>query len=195
MVRARSRAWIPVLAMVLCGLMALTVGLGGGAAMAQGASASVSIQNFAFSPGTIQIAAGTTVTWTNNDQTAHTVTADDGSFDSGAIAPGGTFSMTFNNPATIAYHCKIHPNMTASIVVMAAAQQGNQAKATTAPATTATTQAPAVGSTATTASLPVTGSGSAAAPLAHSHVLTALVLALLSIGLGLLASFRGVRRR
>jgi plastocyanin len=82
-----------------------------------GGGDAVSIANFAFGPDTIQVAAGTTVTWTNNDTAAHTVTADDGSFDSGNLAPGDTFTYTFTTAGTVAYHCNYHPNMTASVVV------------------------------------------------------------------------------
>jgi len=77
----------------------------------------VNISGFAFDPPTLTVPVGTTVTWTNNDSTTHTVTADDGSFDSGNVDPGGTFSFTFSTAGTINYHCKIHPNMTASITV------------------------------------------------------------------------------
>jgi len=77
----------------------------------------VSIRNFTFSVATLSVSAGTQVTWTNNDATAHTVTADDGGFDSGNIAPGGSFSHTFTNMGTVKYHCQIHPMMKASVVV------------------------------------------------------------------------------
>jgi plastocyanin len=77
----------------------------------------VSIQGFAFSVSSLSVKTGTTVTWTNNDATTHTVTADDGSFDSGNVAPGGTFSHTFNAVGTIAYHCSIHTTMKANVVV------------------------------------------------------------------------------
>lgn len=192
------RTWVPVMAMAMAALLAFTFGVSGGGAVAQGTTASVNIQGFAFSPGTLQVAAGTTVTWTNNDQVAHTVTADDGSFDSGDIPPGGTFSMTFDTPGTVAYHCKIHPNMTASITVMAAAQQ-NQAAATQPAATQPAAQAVATGTVANqtpATSLPVTGSGSSvsAAP-GSNHALAALVLAVLSLGLGALASIARLRRR
>jgi len=78
---------------------------------------SVSIKNFAFSVGSLSIAAGTTVTWTNNDATDHTVTADDNSFDSGVIAPGGTFSHKFSAAGTFNYHCSIHTSMKAAVVI------------------------------------------------------------------------------
>ena len=77
----------------------------------------VTIANFAFGPASLSVAAGTTVTWTNDDTAAHTATADDGSFDSSSIAPGATFSQAFDTAGTFAYHCSIHPNMTATIEV------------------------------------------------------------------------------
>lgn len=77
--------------------------------------------SFAFSPATLTIKAGTTVVWKNTTSVGHTVTSDDGkSFDSGSsnpIAQGATYSFTFNNPGTYAYHCAIHPFMKATIVV------------------------------------------------------------------------------
>ena len=77
----------------------------------------VSIKNLAFSVATLNVNAGTEVTWTNNDATAHTVTADDASFDSGNIAPGGTYKHTFSSAGTVNYHCTIHPMMKAAVVV------------------------------------------------------------------------------
>jgi len=78
-------------------------------------SNSVSIANFAFAPSGISVAVGTTVTWTNKDGTAHTVTG--GGFDSGALAKNASFSQTFNTKGTFTYHCSIHPEMTASVTV------------------------------------------------------------------------------
>lgn len=199
MMRALRSGRALALGALIASLLLLTFGAMGSAVGAQGASASVSIQNFAFAPGTIQVAAGTTVTWTNNDQTTHTVTADDGSFDSGDVAPGGTFSMTFNTPGTFAYHCKIHPFMTASVVVTGGEQQ-QATQPAAAPATTVATMAPAAaGNTAAqtpaASSLPVTGSGYTTSPATHSHLLITLLLAFVSVALGVLASFRGIRRR
>jgi plastocyanin len=85
------------------------------AAAAPGAS--VTIANFSFSPSTLSVRAGTTVTWTNNDSTAHTVTLDDGSAASADIASGATFQHTFTAAGSFTYHCRIHPTMTATIVV------------------------------------------------------------------------------
>ncbi len=72
---------------------------------------------FAFSPRTLNISVGTTVIWKNNTTAPHTVTSDTGVFGSGTISPGGTFSFKFTQAGTFAYHCNIHPFMTATIVV------------------------------------------------------------------------------
>jgi plastocyanin len=88
-----------------------------GSGMSTNNASSVSIKNFAFSNTSLGVTAGTTVTWTNNDATAHTVTADDGSFDSGNIAPGQSFTHTFSNMGTVNYHCTIHPMMKAAVIV------------------------------------------------------------------------------
>jgi plastocyanin len=85
-------------------------------AQTQGGAA-VTISNFAFQPASLQIAAGSSVTWTNQDSTAHTVTSDSGAFDSGQLAPGASFTQMFMTPGTYTYHCQIHPFMTAIIVV------------------------------------------------------------------------------
>jgi amicyanin len=80
-------------------------------------SASVTIRDFEFDPPTVTIGAGGTVTWTNEGPSVHTVTADDGSFGSGNLSSGGTFSQTFNEPGTYDYHCTPHPFMTAQVIV------------------------------------------------------------------------------
>lgn len=85
---------------------------------AAGDDGAVSVQNFAFNPGTITVAAGTEVTWTNNETgVAHTTTSDDDVWNSGALQPGDDFTVTFADPGTFTYFCSIHPSMTATIVV------------------------------------------------------------------------------
>jgi len=81
--------------------------------------AKVTIDNFHFSPAVITIKPGTTVTWVNKDDVPHTTTAKGGApaFDSGAIDTDATYSFTFKTPGTFAYYCKVHPHMTATIVV------------------------------------------------------------------------------
>jgi plastocyanin len=80
-------------------------------------AASVRIANLAFDPPTITIPAGSTVTWSNDDVTPHTVTADEGQFDSGIFDPGASFSWTFPEPGAFTYHCQLHPTMQGSVVV------------------------------------------------------------------------------
>lgn len=79
----------------------------------------VTIQGFAFDPPTIAVPADAEVTWLNADPTNHTVTAEDGSFDSGPIEGGGTFSTTLAEPGEITYFCAIHPTMRGTVTVQA----------------------------------------------------------------------------
>lgn len=77
----------------------------------------VFIQGMAFNPATITVAANTTITWTNKDAVAHTVTSDTGLFDSGTILTNGTYSYTFSTAGTYPYHCTSHSSMTATVKV------------------------------------------------------------------------------
>lgn len=78
----------------------------------------VTIKSFAFNPSTLTVSAGTTVTWTNEDPTIHTVTSDSSNeLDSGQIPSGQSYSHTFNTPGTFSYHCSIHTSMKAQVVV------------------------------------------------------------------------------
>jgi plastocyanin len=79
--------------------------------------AEVKIDNFSFAPGNIAIAAGATVTWTNNDDVPHVIASDDKSFRSKALDTDDRFSYTFTKPGTYIYYCAIHPKMTAKVVV------------------------------------------------------------------------------
>jgi plastocyanin len=89
----------------------------GAAAPQGGAGPAIEMKGVAFIPNRIEITAGSTITWTNADPLIHTVTADDGSWDSGSIDPGKTFSRTFTQPGEFAVHCTPHPFMKAVIVV------------------------------------------------------------------------------
>jgi len=77
----------------------------------------IEMRQSAFVPSRLEVAAGTTVEWTNRDQVVHTITADDGSWDSGEIAPGRTWRRTFDTAGTYTFHCTPHPFMTGVIVV------------------------------------------------------------------------------
>lgn len=89
------------------------------------ATVQVTIQNFAFSPQTITVAPGTTVTWTQKDSAPHTVTSDTGAWTASVdLSPGQTFSHTFTTIGTYPYHCAVHPNMMASVIVATGAHAG-----------------------------------------------------------------------
>lgn len=112
----------PLIMMAVLGLalVACSGEEGGGAdttAAAGGAEEQVDIADLAFSPNTVTVAAGTTVTWTNNDTLTHTVDTEDGTLDSGNLENGAEFSFTFDEAGTFDYFCEIHPTMTGSIVV------------------------------------------------------------------------------
>jgi plastocyanin len=83
----------------------------------QSASSEVKIDNFSFGPETLTVAAGTTVTWTNNDDVPHTVVSDDKVFKSKALDTDDKFAYTFTKPGTYNYFCSVHPKMTAKVVV------------------------------------------------------------------------------
>jgi len=120
--------------------IAAIASIGGGAVLA--ADHAVAIAGFAFSPKDLTVTVGDTITWTNSDATAHTATADDGSFDTGTIGNGGSGSATFATAGTFPYHCKIHASMTGTITVEAAAGGGGGSTATTPPSDTDPVLAP-----------------------------------------------------
>lgn len=77
----------------------------------------VVIQNFAFSPSPLNVKVGDTVRWTNRDSAPHTVSSDSNAFESGTMNQGQAFQFTFKTPGTYPYHCSVHPNMKATVVV------------------------------------------------------------------------------
>jgi amicyanin len=79
----------------------------------------VKIGNFTFGPQEVKIKAGTTITWTNEDDIPHTVVSPN-NFRSKALDTDGTYSFTFTTPGTYKYFCSLHPHMTGTIVVEAA---------------------------------------------------------------------------
>lgn len=85
------------------------------------AAHAISIKNLQFDPGTMDMATGDTVTWTNNEEdgTSHNITSDDGSsfVTPEDIQPGETFSYTPSSPGTYSYHCRIHPQTTGTLNV------------------------------------------------------------------------------
>src|SRR5215204_4844998 len=78
---------------------------------------SVNIGDNFFDPPQSAVEPGSTITWTNNGDEPHTVTADDGSFDSGMLNPGDSYTVAFDGQGTVTYHCAIHPEMRGSVTV------------------------------------------------------------------------------
>jgi plastocyanin len=79
------------------------------------------LTNWHFAPADVTIAVGSTVVWHNDGQQDHTVTADDGSFDSGTEKPGADWQRTFSKPGQYTYHCLPHPWMKGTVKVGSAA--------------------------------------------------------------------------
>lgn len=81
--------------------------------------ATVSIENFKFTPRELSVSVGDTVAWVNRDDVPHTVTSKDdpSTFDSRALDTDDKYSFTFTKPGTYSYFCKVHTHMTGSIIV------------------------------------------------------------------------------
>jgi len=116
------------LGITACGGSSPTASNGGSKPGAAASSASVSIQNYTYSPSNVSINAGGSVQWANNDATTHSVTADAaGGFtmdlggtmtDSyGGMSAGGTFTQKFNASGTFTYHCRYHASMHGTVTV------------------------------------------------------------------------------
>lgn len=108
----------------LAGLALLFAGMASPAmASPQAATSAVTVQGFKFTPGTITINVGDTVTWTNLDGTQHRAKATGGAFDTLPLAPGGgSKTLTFNTAGTFAYVCAFHPTtMSGAVIVVAPA--------------------------------------------------------------------------
>jgi plastocyanin len=120
---------------------------------ARAATADVDIRDTSYQPSELTITTGDSVTWTNFDSTAHSVTSDDGSFDSSpscvaglnCMNGGASFPHTFNSAGRFTYHCRIHDTMHGTIIV--------QSRTTTTSTTTTTTIATTSTSATTTTSL------------------------------------------
>ena len=95
-----------------------TPGASSASADATANTVAVEIKDFAFNPPEITVPVGGSVTWTNGDTVPHTATGlDRDALQSGAIAPGESFTQAFDTAGTVEYFCEFHPNMKGSIVV------------------------------------------------------------------------------
>ena len=89
-----------------------------GDAARQGSLAeTVTIENFAYAPGNLQLPVGGKVTWTNCDPAPHSATDSGGTWDTGVLAKGGSKTLTFGTRGTFDYYCSVHPSMKARLVV------------------------------------------------------------------------------
>jgi plastocyanin len=77
----------------------------------------VTVDNFSFSPATVSVMAGTTITWTNRDDVPHTVMSAERKFKSRVLDTDERFSYRFDAPGEYPYFCSIHPKMTGRVVV------------------------------------------------------------------------------
>jgi plastocyanin len=144
------------------------------------ASASVTMGDFFFSPKSVTVAVGDTVTWRNNGDAPHNATADDGSFQTPDLNKGQSASETFNRSGTFSYICTIHPQMTGSVRVLSSGGGGGGGGASSSSSGSATSEASAVaspGAAGDANTLPMTGMG------VGGLALVGLAL----VGLGLLA--------
>ncbi|PIO00452.1 hypothetical protein COT72_01985 [archaeon CG10_big_fil_rev_8_21_14_0_10_43_11] len=82
-------------------------------------SLAMDIVNYAYTQNPLVVRAGDTVTWTNQDSVAHTVTSITGVFDSGLFGKGQSFSFTFSEAGEFEYYCTLHPYMKGTIIVVA----------------------------------------------------------------------------
>ena len=90
-------------------------------AQADSPMSTLSIHNFTFTPQTLTVKAGTTVTWINKDDIPHGIASSNNAFKkSGALDTDDSYSFTFTTPGTYKYFCYLHPHMVGSIVVEAA---------------------------------------------------------------------------
>src|SRR4051812_2663877 len=145
------------------------------------ASASVTMGDFFFSPASVTVAVGDTVTWHNSGQAPHTATANDGSFDTGTINAGGSGSHTFSSAGTFSYICTIHPNMKGTVRVLSSSSGGSGGGGASS-SSSGTSESSAVaspGAAGSSSTLPMTGMA---------------VGALALVGLALLGSGALVRR-
>jgi plastocyanin len=150
----------------------------------------VTIADFSFTPASITIHVGDTVTWTNHGPSAHTATANNGSFNTGVLQKGQSGSHTFNTAGTFSYICSIHPFMHGTVVVLA--NTTSTTTATTPTSTTPTSTTPTTTTPASTTPASTTSSGTTAAqssantlPMTGFALTGTILTGVLLTGLGL----------
>lgn len=163
-------------------------------ARAEAATQHVAMENYAYSPSSLTIQVGDTVTWTNHDQAPHNVVTTSGpaSLQSPMLAQGESWSFTFTVPGTYSYYCTVHPDMRAQVIVQPAETQEPapvpapvQTNAPAAPETT-TEAAPAPVAVPTTTTPPATSA--VAAPQTAQATMTGESLDPMLLVAGLVAA-------
>jgi LPXTG-motif cell wall-anchored protein len=146
------------------------------------ASATVTISDFKFTPDTVTVNEGDTVTFNNDGPTIHTATADDGSFDTGTLRKGESGSATFTSAGTITYFCQPHPFMKGKVVVQAASAGSGGGSGSSGSSNTGSTDDSGTGGVAGDTS----SSGGAGLPDTGGEALSIALLGLATLGFGLL---------
>jgi LPXTG-motif cell wall-anchored protein len=146
------------------------------------AATSDTIVDYSFSPATITVNVGDTVTWTNSGHQPHNATASDGSFATATLQHGQSGSHTFTTAGTIAYICSIHPFMHGTVIVKAAA-----GTSTTPAASSSGSGSGSGSSTSTGTSTTGTTTGGSTLPITGFDVIASTIagLALLALGLAI----------
>jgi plastocyanin len=143
------------------------------------AAQSVNMGDFFFSPASVTISVGDTVTWHNSGQAPHTATANDGSFDTGTINAGGSGSHTFSTAGTFSYICTIHPNMKGTVRVLSSSGSGGGGSGGASSSSSGTSESSAVASPSAagnSTTLPMTGMAVGALALVGAAMLAAGLL-------------------
>jgi plastocyanin len=139
------------------------------------ASSSVAIENFLYSPATVSVNVGDTVTWTNRDEDPHTATASGGGFETGTLDQGQSGSHTFSEAGRFPYICALHPSMKGTVVVAAGSGGGSPDSGGASGAGSGAPGSPDAGTGAagSAGSLPTTGQDLLALALVGALLLTA----------------------
>ena len=152
----------------------------GGKEAKASASASVSVGDNFYSPASVTVNVGDTVSWKNDGAAQHSATADDGSFDTGVFGPGSSRSHTFNSAGTFSYFCTVHGQAQSGTVRVQSASGGSgKGGGASVPGPTEADAVASAGAAGSSTSLPATG-------------LAALGLGI--VGLALLGSGAAIRR-
>ena len=152
-------------------------------------SASVTISDFQFTPKTVTVNEGDTVTWSNDGPSFHTATAEDGSFDTGALEKGESGSATFTQAGTINYICSPHPFMHGTVVVQAASTGSGSGSGSSGGTGSGTGSSGGTG-TGTTGGETSSSGGTSGLPNTGGEALAIALLGMATLGFGLLLRSR-----